>query len=136
MVDQSGRDLVLLKQLIDAVIELVGNERKTKSFVLVRLYTAALLWPVLDNPMFRISVVLQFRRHSVKRVLFVFSCRGHVGAFDLILDHGFLHQCRLVGAEIQDDPFVCSFREKSPLEVACLINLGSHVQNRQKTVIL
>ena len=31
MVDQSGRDLVLLKQLIDAVIELVGNERKTKN---------------------------------------------------------------------------------------------------------
>ena len=36
MVDQAGRDLVLLKQLIDAVIELVGNERKAKSFVLVR----------------------------------------------------------------------------------------------------
>ena len=96
------------------MIELVGNERKAKSFVLVRLYTAALLRLVLDNPMFRISVVLQFRRHSVKRVLFVFRCRGQVGAFDLILDHGFLHQCRLVGAEIQDDPFVCSFREKSP----------------------
>ena len=30
MIDQPSRDLVLLKRLFDAVIQLVGNERKAK----------------------------------------------------------------------------------------------------------